>query len=69
MNIRKINPNAVQKPPKSRGGSSGAVGAGLKARAEYHTLDVNQQRSVISPDQYMSGGGSVMSGVSGGVTR
>ena len=69
MNIRKINPNAVQKPPKSRGNSSG-IGAGLQMRPDqYHTLDVNQQRSVISPDQYMSGGGSVMSGVSGGIPR
>lgn len=71
MNIRKINPNPGPLKPITSGAG---MGTGLKAKKnDYatHTANNNQtipvsgsERGVLSPDQYMSGGQSRMSGAS-----
>ena len=77
MNIRKINPNTVMLKPVSRGDTNSIGGTLAQSRASnpVNTMNpkvsqtipgVGEERSVLGPDQYMSGGGtSVMSAGSG----
>ena len=70
MNIRKINPNAINvKPPASRGSSNRIIGGGLKPTLEdsYHTIG-EPRRSLVTPE-YMSGEQSAMSGHTIGVSK